>query len=153
MDINEQTPSTYSINWAVYLFLFIAIIVFFVYYTRNIYWNKYASPFVNSFLLKMQSLYDNSPATNVDNGVSNVSGVNNLKNTILKPPSKKKEFVLPPDIKPYVTRDEIKLQSGFCYIGEDRGFRSCISVGEGDICMSGDIFPSHAVCINPKLRV
>jgi hypothetical protein len=46
-----------------------------------------------------------------------------------------------------------KSKSGFCYIGEDRGFRSCISVGEGDTCMSGDIFPTREVCINPSLRV
>jgi hypothetical protein len=26
-------------------------------------------------------------------------------------------------------------------------------VGEEDTCMSGDIFPTHAVCINPRLRV
>uniref|UniRef100_A0A6C0CRI4 Uncharacterized protein n=1 Tax=viral metagenome TaxID=1070528 RepID=A0A6C0CRI4_9ZZZZ len=43
-------------------------------------------------------------------------------------------------------------KSGFCYIGEDRGFRSCIKVGEGDKCMSGDIFPSKEICINPSLR-
>lgn len=43
-------------------------------------------------------------------------------------------------------------KSGFCYIGEDRGFRSCIEVGEGDVCMSGNIFPSEALCINPNLR-
>ena len=43
-------------------------------------------------------------------------------------------------------------KSGWCYIGEDRGFRSCISVGEGDTCMSGDIFPSQELCINPNLR-
>jgi hypothetical protein len=43
-------------------------------------------------------------------------------------------------------------KSGFCYIGEDRGFRSCINVGEGDVCMSGDIFPTEAICINPNLR-
>jgi hypothetical protein len=43
-------------------------------------------------------------------------------------------------------------KSGFCYIGEDRGFRSCINVGEGEVCMSGDIFPTEAICINPNLR-
>jgi hypothetical protein len=43
-------------------------------------------------------------------------------------------------------------KAGFCYIGEDRGFRSCIDVGAGDVCMSGDIFPTEAICINPKLR-
>ena len=45
-----------------------------------------------------------------------------------------------------------KLKSGFCYIGEDRGFRRCIKVGEGDKCMSGDIFPTDEICVNPSLR-
>ena len=44
-------------------------------------------------------------------------------------------------------------KSGFCYIGEDRGVRSCIEVGEIDQCMSGDIFPSKNICINPNLRM
>jgi hypothetical protein len=43
-------------------------------------------------------------------------------------------------------------KSGWCYIGEDRGFRSCIQVGENDTCVSGDIFPSQDICINPTLR-
>jgi len=43
-------------------------------------------------------------------------------------------------------------KSGYCYIGEDRGFRSCIQVKEGDTCMSGDIFPSQDICVNPSLR-
>ena len=43
-------------------------------------------------------------------------------------------------------------QSGWCFIGEDRGFRSCALVNEDDKCMSGDIFPSQEICINPNLR-
>ncbi len=43
-------------------------------------------------------------------------------------------------------------KSGYCYIGEDRGFRSCIQVKDGDVCMSGDIFPSQSICVNPSLR-
>jgi penicillin-binding protein 1A len=42
--------------------------------------------------------------------------------------------------------------SGYCYVGKDQGFRSCIKIGEDDNCMSGDIFPSHDLCINPSLR-
>ena len=45
-----------------------------------------------------------------------------------------------------------KMKSGFCYIGEDRGFRRCIAVGEGDNCLSGDIFPTDEICVNPSLR-
>jgi hypothetical protein len=43
-------------------------------------------------------------------------------------------------------------KSGWCYIGEDRGFRTCAEVGPNDSCMSGDIFPSQEICINPNLR-
>lgn len=43
-------------------------------------------------------------------------------------------------------------KSGWCYIGEDRGFRTCAQVGVNDKCMSGDIFPSQEICINPNLR-
>ncbi len=43
-------------------------------------------------------------------------------------------------------------KAGWCYIGEDRGFRSCAQVGANDQCMSGDIFPSQELCINPNLR-
>ena len=43
-------------------------------------------------------------------------------------------------------------KTGYCYIGEDRGFRSCIKVDDSDMCMSGDIFPTSEICINPNLR-
>lgn len=42
--------------------------------------------------------------------------------------------------------------SGWCYIGSDRGFRSCANVNDTDVCMSGNIFPSKEICINPSLR-
>ena len=42
---------------------------------------------------------------------------------------------------------------GWCYIGEDRGYRSCAQVGASDKCMSGEIFPSQEICVNPTLRV
>jgi hypothetical protein len=43
-------------------------------------------------------------------------------------------------------------KSGWCFIGEDRGFRTCVEVGVNDSCMSGNIFPSQEICINPNLR-
>jgi hypothetical protein len=45
-----------------------------------------------------------------------------------------------------------KGKSGYCYIGEDRGFNSCVYVGPNDTCLSGDIFPTMDICVNPKLR-
>jgi hypothetical protein len=44
-------------------------------------------------------------------------------------------------------------KAGYCYIGEDKGYRSCVYVNESDQCMSGDIFPTNEICVNPSLRV
>jgi hypothetical protein len=44
-------------------------------------------------------------------------------------------------------------EKGFCYIGTDRGIRSCIDIKPGDKCMSGQIFPRRDVCVNPTLRL
>lgn len=43
-------------------------------------------------------------------------------------------------------------KEGWCYIGEEQGYRSCAQVGVNDQCMSGDIFPTKDICINPNLR-
>ena len=43
-------------------------------------------------------------------------------------------------------------KAGWCFIGEDKGYRTCTKVGIEDKCMSGDIFPSQDLCINPNLR-
>ena len=52
-----------------------------------------------------------------------------------------------------IQKSKSSSKSGWCYIGEDRGFRACINVGENDTCMSGDIFPTSDICVNPKLRM
>ena len=43
-------------------------------------------------------------------------------------------------------------KAGWCYIGEDNNTRACAEVGANDRCMSGDIFPSQQICMNPNLR-
>ena len=42
---------------------------------------------------------------------------------------------------------------GWCFIGENNGARVCGEVGLNDECMSGKIFPSSEICVNPNLRV
>lgn len=44
-------------------------------------------------------------------------------------------------------------KAGYCYIGDSNGVRTCAKVGVNDTCMSGDIYPSNEICINPNLRV
>lgn len=70
-----------------------------------------------------------------------------------RPPKKKEPVKKGPEPDDAGSKTQSKAsKTGFCYIGEDRGFRSCIRVNEGDTCMSGDIFPTKELCINPNLR-
>ena len=67
--------------------------------------------------------------------------------------SKKKSTSIPePDDATSKTQSSKASKSGYCYIGEDRGFRSCIKVNDPNRCMSGEIFPTRDICINPTLR-
>ena len=43
-------------------------------------------------------------------------------------------------------------KSGWCYIGEEQGVRTCSEIGVNDVCMSGNVFPNQAICMNPNLR-
>jgi hypothetical protein len=52
----------------------------------------------------------------------------------------------------YSSVQTVKAKAGWCFVGEERGFRNCVEVGENDKCLSGDIFPTNAVCVNPRLR-
>lgn len=85
------------------------------------------------------------------------SGVNVLEKGLVEKDEKKevKKQVDPvPDTAGDFTQNPSQKggKAGYCYIGEDRGFRSCVKVGQMDQCMSGDIFPTEEICINPNLR-
>ena len=98
------------------------------------------------------------PALNkLENTLQNKDVVNNIDNKqtvgLASVKNYKKLPVIPEaDDATSATQMKPASKAGFCYIGEDRGFRSCINVKDGDVCMSGDIFPTEAICINPNLR-
>jgi len=50
------------------------------------------------------------------------------------------------------SQDQIVKENSYCYIGYENGQRECTNVFDGDICMSGEIFPKMDICINPRLR-
>jgi hypothetical protein len=65
----------------------------------------------------------------------------------------RKVFPTPsPDDATSSTQRNQQGKTGYCYIGEDRGFRSCIKMEDNDKCMSGNIFSSEEICLNPALR-
>ena len=43
-------------------------------------------------------------------------------------------------------------QHGYCYVGKINQTRYCAKVSSNNKCMSGDIFPTMAVCVNPNLK-
>lgn len=43
-------------------------------------------------------------------------------------------------------------QHGYCYIGKINDTRYCAKVSAKNQCMSGDIYPTMDVCVNPNLR-
>jgi len=45
-----------------------------------------------------------------------------------------------------------KKKGSYCYVGVDRGYRSCVKIADGEKCMSGKVFPSKELCVNPSLR-
>ena len=42
-------------------------------------------------------------------------------------------------------------KSSWCLVGEYQNKRGCIPVTESDKCLSGQIFPNQAMCLNPTL--
>ena len=51
-----------------------------------------------------------------------------------------------------VTQKHQTGKGGYCYIGEDRGFRNCLKVEASDKCMSGQVFSRQDICVDPTLR-
>jgi hypothetical protein len=45
--------------------------------------------------------------------------------------------------------NQVAAQNGYCYIGTDKGNRECTDIYASEICMSGQIFPTLAMCQLP----
>jgi hypothetical protein len=46
----------------------------------------------------------------------------------------------------------VNKKAGYCYVGSDRNVRTCVEVSDENTCMSGEVFPTRDLCINPKLK-
>ena len=75
-----------------------------------------------------------------------------LAEAVNEPVKKKAREVVPDDAGSTLQQSKGAGKAGWCFVGEDRGFRSCVQVGINDDCVSGDIFPSKDICVNPSLR-
>ena len=79
----------------------------------------------------------------------NVEERSTLKQSIEKPKKKDKPVDSDDSTESNIQQ---KKASGYCYIGSDRGYRTCVKMTGGDTCASGKVFPSKDICVNPNLR-
>jgi hypothetical protein len=142
-----------SIPWGIIIFSLIILIIIGViyYYKDNIYgWfdkinklddvNKKTDDFIKKYeddkieqSIQEHELREHSKKEKEEKG-----GVQELDNKINS-------------VTTYKDNQRVK-ENGFCYIGYDSGQRECTNVFDGDICMSGELFPTMDICINPHLR-
>lgn len=104
--------------------------------------------FVILLLLLVYHTIRTQPIENVDITIdenSKVGGtIQDIENEIDKTPAKETKLEIE-SIHP-------KRKQGWCYVGTDRGHRSCLQVGVNDFCHSQHIYPTREVCIHPNLR-
>ena len=104
---------------------------------------------VNQLHKKMNKQYGKNKRNKIDgqnSGAGKALSNNNNQNSYPSTP-------MPDNAGSKTQNNPVTGKTGYCYIGEDKGFRSCLQVNEADICMSGDIFPTRDICINPRLRL
>ena len=94
----------------------------------------------------------NSSSTKSSNTKSEKDDLDKAINDGSSNKNNNKQSIPEPDDATSKTQSSKASKSGYCYIGEDRGFRSCIKVDDPNRCMSGEIFPTRDICINPTLR-
>ena len=175
--IDLDSSNTYSEKWyegisvwSILRYIMILVLILFL-ITSLIPWikNKYDTNVVPTTTSKNENTFSATVSTSFDNAVNlmeNSIGKANVKFNRIDDPNTttqkaiqtalqsqpKKQTTPSADEAGSSTQQLQSRKSGYCYIGEDRGFRSCTQVGEGDTCMSGNIFPTNAICINPNLR-
>jgi hypothetical protein len=169
--LSDGTTTSYFTFTNIMIFLLVLSLLGFHVYAYLV---KGTLTFVEFFQLTMSRLFGLFSQTAsvtaegaqevVDVGLENIKKSVELSGDELKeeregPTQKQNEDV---DINPMTNKretsddyeaNESTSKVGWCFIGEDRGFRSCAEVGSADKCMSGDIFPSKEICVNPSLRV
>lgn len=101
-----------------------------------------------------QTTSESEPVTHskpqTENNSENSNNTNKeIENALNQPPQNNFDEYQPDDSSSSIQNNS---KTGYCFIGEDRGFRSCAYVGANDTCMSQQIYPRLDICQNPSLR-
>lgn len=162
---SETTTSFFNIMKIIVIIVIVLIFLFFILrylaistksgkkmnqYVRSSILNFYGT---SDELVEKMALLEQKKAVQFEKAKKN-SNLNKLKTSIQseiesKRPNREK---LQHDITS-TSSIQKRNKPAYCYVGSDRGYRSCVEVDPNDKCMSKKIFPTREVCINPTLRV
>jgi Skp family chaperone for outer membrane proteins len=168
----EIKPSNMTVSAIIFLTVSIILVSILYYYRNNIFdfFQRTKNTIsktdtVAQLESKYDSLFDsiNKKIEEDDKELSEIkSKLNAEVHTIEKDEKKEKETktkidtggvgTLNAKIETKYKDNQIVKGNGYCYIGFDNHMRECTDVYEGDICMSGQIFPTLDVCVNPEFR-
>jgi len=105
---------------------------------------KPAGQSVSTTISKLDNVQETTLNTALNNATQTVDTPQNQQNPIDDGPYQADDS--------YSSIQKPTSKAGWCFIGEQQNFRSCVEVGDNDICMSGNIFPTQDICVNPSLR-
>lgn len=162
-DLNTLEEKT-GINWLKFIrYIIISIIIFLITINFLYFFHFLPQRLVNLFypLLFITRTIENTKKQTINTTLKGAQVVEDkvekvidvIKNDVDKKDNKYNNTPIPNDSlenNKFIGRNTDTL--GFCYVGTDRGYRSCIDIEDKDKCMSGEIFPTKDICINPKLR-
>ena len=69
-----------------------------------------------------------------------------LETALNQNPTPKKQDYVVEDSTISAIQSKFASNAGWCYIGEENGYGSCLKVDENQFCMSGHIYPSESMC-------
>jgi len=111
---------------------------------------------IDTTLTGIQTITPSLSGTSISNQQSQTSQPNSLNQTLNDAATNNENRNNDGSYEPNQATSSVNYsgsgKAGWCFIGSDRGFNSCAQVGVNDTCVSGEIFPSKEICVNPNLR-
>lgn len=98
------------------------------------------------------NILENTLSSGVTKNNIDGNSILSLNRSLSNAENKLNSVPMPDDSNSEIQRSRISGKTGYCLIGEHTGIRTCVDVNENDQCMSGEIFPTREICINPNLR-
>ena len=149
----QQEESSYIWVW-LFVLIFIGLVVVAGYYYILYYYNTYS---FSEAIEKAMNQYNKTP-TELREDKWNAEHKDRITEEDEDALGKAIKDALIPSKDGFTIREEVDTSSqlgklNWCFIDEKDGIRNCEELNATtNYCLSGDIFPTRDICINPKLR-